>query len=570
VDFIARLAWVFLLVALVVLAPSCQCQGQASQSDTGPSVASGTVEAPAGLVLEIAAPHPEQAWQKLRIALGGSAFFLPKSLGALLAKLVGMPITVAQEIDGDVPMLGAAILDPETSALHAVLGFHVKAGERLVVTLTKGNEAPFSARPDAASGVTLLESRGESPAGVSLGVFHNYLLLGRAPGDLTRLGPYVARALPARAPAHAGDVVMESGEDAARAVKIAGAQLERALSLLSLPPPLGATMLAEPLVAAIAVLEDADRVRLTWVLDEHAARCEIVLTPRGGDGPLRRLARSLVRRAPGDAAGILELPGDTLAAWGQHRKVEGPDGGKDDAAAWLSGLGAGELPSEDREALRSALSALADGRGEWFVLGVRVGELGPAVFAKSAVEDAARLRAGLDGLWHWIERPGVRGHFTESSLSAEPEKTRVERLVGEVDRVRLRLLDPRARPPGGDHLPDKVDVLFLPREDPSELLIAAGYDSPDALRVIASPPEPRFGDLDAVRALVGPAAERSAMIGLVDVARLRDVRLGRPPRTAPALVVVSIGSEQGSADVVAELSLARSALPELARLARIL
>lgn len=568
----ARLAWVSVLVTLAAFAPSCQCQGRESPTDAGPSAGVGAVPAPAGLFLEVVAARPEEAWQKVRVALGGSAFFLPKSLGALLSKLVGLPITVAQEIDGDVPMLGAAAVDPETSALHAVLGFHVKAGERLVVALSKGDQAPFSARLDGPSGVTLLEGRAApSPEGVSLGVLHNYLLVGRAPADLTRLGPYVARSLPARG-APAGDVALETGADAARALEIVGSRLERALAmdLLSLPPPLNREMLRGQLVAVRAVLEDAERVRATWALDEHAARCEIVLEPRGGEGPLRRLSRSLVPGAsPGASPGFLELPGDTLAAWGQQR-AGGLDGEAEDRGGWLEGLGEGGLSSEDRAALRLALSALAEGRGGWFVLGMRVGELGPAVFAKSAVEDPKRLREGLDGLWSWIERPGVRGHLSAASLGAEREKTRVERVVGEVDRVRLRLLDPRARPPGSEHLPDKIDVLFLPREDPSELLIAAGYDSPDALRAIASPPEPRLGDLEEVRALLVPAAERSAMFGLLDLARLRDVRLGRPARGSPALAVVSVRSEQASSQVVAELLLARDALPELARLARIL
>ena len=127
--------------------------------------------------------------------------FLPKGFAALCTTIVGLPITVAAELDDGVAVLGAAARQGK-DPIQGVIGIHVKAGGRFVDQLTKGEGARFNPKVDPGSRVTLLVDKAGAGADgqLALGVLGDYLLVARRPGDLYALGPYVARTLSARPP----------------------------------------------------------------------------------------------------------------------------------------------------------------------------------------------------------------------------------------------------------------------------------------------------------------------------------------------------------------------------------
>src|SRR5262245_26616699 len=104
----SRLLWGLTLG--IALAMPAGCSRPSGATDGGaPMSASATVPAPEKMVAEIFLPAPEKTWGKARTVLGGSAMFLPAGFGAFVTSLLGLPITVAQEIDGAVPVVGVVV-----------------------------------------------------------------------------------------------------------------------------------------------------------------------------------------------------------------------------------------------------------------------------------------------------------------------------------------------------------------------------------------------------------------------------------------------------------------------------
>jgi hypothetical protein len=225
------------------LSSGCSKGSASGSSPSAQPAALAPIPAPAGLMAELFVPKPDATWSKLRSMLGAPAAFLPASIGALATSMLGLPASLMGDFDGAIAVLGALVDDQGTA--RGALAVHVKSGDRLIVALTKGEAARFTARQDAASSITLLEplshaanapdggaSGGQSP--MALGILGNYLLIGRTALDLTAAGPYVVRTLP-KAPIPADDLAIEisepslSGPIAARARSL-GEELNALLS----------------------------------------------------------------------------------------------------------------------------------------------------------------------------------------------------------------------------------------------------------------------------------------------------------------------------------------------------
>ncbi len=96
------------------------CSSSSSGPDGGTAEAPLTpVPAPEGLLATGFVPTPDATWARARAAIGGPSAFFPQSFGGLAATGLGLPITVAGEIDGDVPVLAAlASPIPRRQAAH--------------------------------------------------------------------------------------------------------------------------------------------------------------------------------------------------------------------------------------------------------------------------------------------------------------------------------------------------------------------------------------------------------------------------------------------------------------------
>ena len=136
------------------------CSSHGGAPDAGPpAVLDETpLPAPAGHLGDLFLPTPGATWDKARGLIGAPALFLPKGFSALVATLVGLPITYSAEIDDAVPVIGAAARQGQGPVAFAI-GVHVKAGDRFVDQLTRGEGARFNAAVDPATHVTLLTDK---------------------------------------------------------------------------------------------------------------------------------------------------------------------------------------------------------------------------------------------------------------------------------------------------------------------------------------------------------------------------------------------------------------------------
>ncbi len=314
------------LGALVLAVAACGDGSSGSGATSGASAAEPPAPAaPEDLAFECVLPAPDATWAKARAEIGGAAAFLPTTAGGLVAVTLRFPLAVSEAIDGRVPAVCAATLAKEAGPPRGVLGVHLRWPDRLLDGLTKGDGARFTARTDAATQIQIIEARDPKDGTIASGVLGNYLLLAARAEDLVALGPYVARAMPARAK-----------DFPTAGVRIAGAKEEAPIDLVARVPgaalrgPIAAaggrawagfaariaSMLPVPLPfvddagAALAVLPDLESAEIRVILGERTTRVEATgLLRKGSAGELA--ARDL---PVGDAAPLLVLPKETLAA----------------------------------------------------------------------------------------------------------------------------------------------------------------------------------------------------------------------------------------------------------------
>ncbi|XXT21384.1 hypothetical protein WME94_07460 [Sorangium sp. So ce429] len=566
-SFMRRRAAALLAVVLGLSAGAAGCKSPGAPADAGVAGLS-PVPAPAGLIAEAFLPTPDATWAKARALVGGSAALLPGSAGALAASLLGLPIAVASEIDAGVPVLGAAVEAPDRPRPRGALGIHVKDGGRLIDQLTRGEGARFRSTPDAATSIALLEPlQGTSP--VALGVLGNYLLVAESAGDLTAVGPYVARTMP-QAQVPKEDLAVELPRPAIEGpvLRAARGAWDKARGPDGAPPAT-ALPLAPMIEGALAMLGDLERARLTLVLDE-SAHLRVSGTPKAGGGPASKASTDL---AVGDVKPLLDLPADTLAGILVRDRAASRVEGVPRLVDALAGLVEGGLPPAERERLGAVIRAASDARGDWFAGGLRFDDAGPTAFVRAAVGDRAKLEDAVQDLLGTAELQPVKAALQREGLRISTGKVEVSQLEGEVRRVRFeqtagagqpgagagqstaRKGAPGADPPGGQGAslpPSRIELLYLVRDD--GLFASVGTDPGAGLRsVVASLQGESLGGVPAMKAALAPLGADIAFALVVDPLRLVARRLGQPGAGDPAPVVIAAGAEPAAAGAPAAL-----------------
>jgi len=565
-----------LLAALAIAASPAGCSKPDPQPAPVPLIDLSPVPAPVGLVAELFLPTPDATWAKARIAVGGPALFLPVNAGTLVANLLGMPVTAAQEIDGNVPVLGAVVdtgegARPDASAegagaarqrARAAIGIHVKDGDRLVNLLTRGEGARFDWRMDATTSITLIEPKGAAPAGSAagsaapeaaptpsqrgravMGVLGNYLLIGSVLEDLTTVGPYVARTMP-KAPVPKEDLAVEIPRAA-----IDGPILGAALGFWGTVRELA---IAPTVESWLAILGDVERARVTVVLDE-AAHVRFAATPRAGSGAA---SKAVSEAAVGDVKPLLELPGDALAGLLVRERPEARGEGVGRQVQGLVRLLGQEVPEKEREQMTAALRAVAEARGDWFSAGLRWAGTGPTAYARSAVSDEEKLGKAIQDLVELAKVPSVKAFLEQEGLRVSSAKHVVERLPGDARRVRFERTEEKgkekkeAEAPAGDPaetLPRAIDLVYLLEK--GSLFAAAGYEPDEAIRRMVGAPEgERLGATPAFQAALGALGGDTSFALVLDPLRIVATRSGKPPQGDPTPVVLAAGASKGGAE----------------------
>ncbi|MFT3767664.1 MAG: hypothetical protein QM820_19590 [Minicystis sp.] len=556
------------LLALALLsAGACSSNGGPDAGAAASSAEALTpVPAPAGLLADLYVAQPAATWTKVRSSVGGPAVFLPQSFGGLAATLAGLPITAAPEIDEGVPVVGAALRQGK-GPLQVAVGIHVKAGDRFVDQLTRGEGARFNATVDPASRVTLLTDKvNPESAHVALGVLGNYLLVAQKPADSTALGPYVVRTLPTR-PAPKEEIALELPEAA-----LAGPALDYAREMRGRSE--GATAALVPvggmLDSLIGLLGDAKQARITFDFDT-VVHGRATITPKEGNGPGSKLVTGL---AVGDAKPLLDLPETTTLGILWRESAAGRAESAPKQADALGRLLAGDVKPEDAEAIKAALTAEAEARGDWQAIGVAFNGTGPTAMVRAPVSDAEKMRKALKQLVDLAALPAVKKRLTDLSLKLTVDKAVVENLAGDVTRVRLARVeddakgkddkakaekgkpaekakakgdekgkdakkDDKAKPAADPASPTAIDLLYLVSAE--GLFASAGFDPKDSLRSLAR------GPAGQGLASVAPMAEALAGIGdasfivIADALRINAMTTGTAAPKTPAPVVLAAG-----------------------------
>jgi len=510
------------------------------------------IPAPEGHLADLFLPAPDATWTKARALVGGPAAFFPQSFGALAATTLKLPVAVAAELDGAVPVLGAALKKGAAPAQVAV-GIHVKAGGRFLDQLTKGPDARFTAKLDEASRVTLLTSKSETPGadpGVVMGVLGNYLLVALHTADLTAAGPYVARTLPSR-PAPKEDLVIEMPEAALSGPVLVEAQRSWASTRQDLEK-LGAPILpvAGTVDMLLGVLADSKQARLTLDLEAPAVHARFTMTPKAGDGAA---SRALADMAVGDLGPILDLPGSSLLGmlWREPAAVRAASIPAQ-ADALTKRLGP-DTKAEDKEAILAALRAENEARGDWVALGMSLDPTGPNAMVRAPLVDADKMGAALKQLLALGKLASVKAQLKEAGLDVTTGKTVIENLPGDVQRARFARIQAKdaksgakdekgkaASPLPDGGIPSTIDLLYLVTKD--TLFGAAGYDPKEALRsLVKAPGDTSLGSNPAIKAaLAGLGADASFAL-VVDPLQILAARAGKSAPAESAPVVLAIG-----------------------------
>lgn len=564
------------------------CAGPTA-ADAGAAESLAPVPAPAGLIAELSVTTPQATWSKVRVMAGGPAMFLPQSFGAVAATMLGLPITIASEIDDALPVVGAVVKNGD-EPVHFALGLHVKVGERLVDQLTKGEAARFITKKDEASRIMLLFDKDPtSPAArpFAIGVLGNYLLVAQKVDDLTALGPYVARTLGAR-PAPKEEIAIELPESG-----LSGPLLTKAREIRAQGERSTASML--PLGSAvdtvIDVLSDAKSARITFALDQAALHGRFAATPRPGGGPATKALAALV---VGDAKPLLELPDATSLAIVWRESPAARSEAIPKQAAAISKMLGKEAPEADKEAFLAALRAEADARGAVTAFGLGFAGTGPTAVVRAPATDEEKMRTAMKQLVDLAAQDSVKAALRDLGISIATDKAVIENLPGDAQRVRFERIEKDGKDTKGDK-PDKakdakdtkgdkaakpadakpkdgkpakedkaakdaatskddkgkkkpddvaagetpkaIDLVYLVGKD--GLFAAAGYDPKDALRALVKAPSgPNLGSNARMTGVLADLGADASFVLLADGLKLLSaLRGGNAPADATPLLI---------------------------------
>jgi len=576
-----------LLVALLLLlaASPAGCDGGCNGDDNKDAAGSAatarpTVPAPKELLADIVLATPRTSWTDLRGAIGGPAILLPRSLGGLVVNLVGFPLRAVEEIDEQLPIVGAVLQKSgtERDAGHAAqpplvaFGIHVKDGTRLLTVLTKGPDARFNSKPEQPSKIVWLERKSDQSKGrikeASVGVLDNYLLIANSTEAGRRAGHYLVYNLSQRK-APAENLVIELTASTARGA------LSKSLSTWSKRLTSGADLLLDKMAPLLdlqdatktlqTLLDDVGRARFALSILKTTIRLDAQLEPSNAAAKKRLAALPTVKPEQ-----LLSLPDDTLVAarWaetaaGRQRRAQTRGRALEQALAVKS------------TALRKALVGVALSRGDRTTAAVRCTGVGVTGFASGQVAKAAELRESLEALIALRKEPAVAAKLDKRGLKISTRKGRLERITHDIVLVRVEQIDkpgPSKPKPAAPKKPDKPKKSDKPAKKPEPIgpidlryaigdkrfFVAAGLDTVGTLQhlVMASPEADRtLASKSAVKASLGWLGDKAWVVLFADPQAMVACRAGTPGGKLTTPVTLAVGpAASGGATLRLELA----------------
>jgi hypothetical protein len=555
-----RRAWVLLGLGACVAFSLVACNDEKS----GPADASVAsvdlppVPRPADLAATLVVGKPGETWAKLRATGGGPARLLPQSFGLLVSTMLGLPAVAADSIDDDVPLTGAVTSDEKGQA-QVAMAVHVRSGRELLARLSTGGDAPYSAKEDAASGITLLEPRAnKAPTGVALGITGNYLVVAAVAADLTKVGPYVARTLskepPPKKPIAVSLEKRALSGPLAKLVRDAWQEKKRDLEQLDdanrqkhggrTPdfgdPRAALAGLSSAVEGFIKVLETASAGRLT--AEPIGSRLDVLaeLDAEAQGAAADTFGAFVV----GDAAPLGALPALAHIGILTRTNVAAREASAVSLQEGLGGLLADRLTGADREKIKGVLTKLAQGRGDWETYAVYVDAGKGGLAYRAAVSDPKAFDAGAKDLFKLLSIKALAEPVRQfaGDISVKQSTAQVPGVPGTTERTLIGLKPSPMRAAkdktGKVSLqPDNLEVLWAHKD--GRVLGAGSLDAVPVLgALVAAEAEPKLTHQadPKTSAALGRVKEASFVV-LVQPQRLG----GGGASTPSSPVVVSIG-----------------------------
>ncbi len=543
-------------------------------SGTTSAPSSEPVPEPQGLMAEVFMPRPGDTWTKARTLIGGNAALLPEGFSSVASLLLGLPATVADQVDADIPALGAITTDG--TATHYVLGLHIKDGPHLIQALSVGPTAKLNAHLEPASSVTLLDPKtpGAGPS-IQLGVSQNYLLVSMDKVGLTSVGPYISRTMPKeRVPT--GDLVLISHQTA-----LAGPIKDRITHFwesykkrgaVAGGDPTGAILNAQSGVESLlTMLGDLKQGTLAITLDNAGAHAHTLLEPASDSGAA---AHEIAAMVVGSPEGMLDLPADVSLAIETRDSAALRQQTAEDQLATLEKAFGTKLRPEDKSKTQAALQDWAQGRGDWVLLSAALSPGGNRVFLRSAVADPARFDQAVkefsdfprmptfaEPLRHWL------GDTKMQAVSAKPGEPSLLRF-DHVTTPAAASAGKDAKPPPFNHFEvawqvGATDASFAIAADGKAALQALVNHAPGA--TLGSEPEIAA----SLRALGNQTTFTMVLLPLRFVTGLMNVELGpkgKPAAPPPPAAPVVFGLGRNSDGAYLHLDVASQALRDMLKM----
>lgn len=356
------------------------------------------VGAPSTLLARGAVRNPASTWRAIRPALGARARLLPVTPELAVTTLPGFSPLVAGLIDVSAPAPFDILAKPDLG-IAIVAGIRSTSASELIVAVSNGADAKFTAEVDAEHGITLLRPRESSD--VRAAVAGDYLALGSGDEVLRAASADVATApipdvsagavaeIVASHAALAGplhDLVSKIGEAARRRLEASDAENRRrhggrAPDFANPEPVIAALVM---LTAGIGgVISSTSRARAFAKL-EPAPSVRVEITPEE-----RGLARDLMRESPrGDLSLLAGLPSWVDLSFMWQRRGSSTQSFVDRVAA----LFGDRIGSADRRRIADWAGDLDRGLGRAAVVGLYGEGVGAGAFVVATGGDGRALR----------------------------------------------------------------------------------------------------------------------------------------------------------------------------------
>jgi len=389
----------------LLLSMGAACKRPSPSGDPARASLDQAVPAPDGLVSELFIPHPDRVWEAVRASLGVG---LPVSPAIFVGGALGLPVTALDQLDFNVPIVGALVQGREDVGTLAAI--HVKDGARLVELLA-GAAPPFTKDEKTSPGIVLVA--GPTASTWSLAVVGNYLVLGASKDALVHSAPFVARTLPSRAmpeedflatvthKALAGPIksrflqVWQSWKQD-REVEDAAMRKQHGGSAPDFGDPTQALADIESKAARFfAILTDLEEARLALNVHDATFRALVSMKASSRSGPA---AEEIGGMSVGGAEPLLSLPASVAAALLTRDTQQLRDESALSQVEAISKVLGGRLDEADKTKLTSAFGSWSKGRGDWLTVGLMWSGATRAAVVRGAVSDPGELGQGATAM----------------------------------------------------------------------------------------------------------------------------------------------------------------------------